>query len=278
MDDILKLLDRVEVLPPSPSLLPRLLFALADVAANFDEVVELIGLDAALTAKLLQICNRAFFGATTPVTTVREAVGQAGYQAIYLLAAMIGSGESFQLPAVANLDGKRLWKHSVTAAFGAKFTAALAGAEGDLLFTAGLLHDLGKVVLARAHGAEYGLLRLRASQAGTSPIQAEINHYGYRHAEVGACLLERWKLPVPLVAAVRYHHHPSGAGEAQRLAACVCLGNLLAHREGQPAVAGHLDFSSALTLLNLAAGEMDRWQEHIAEYHSLMEMICRLPA
>jgi putative nucleotidyltransferase with HDIG domain len=278
MDDILPLLDKVEVLPPSPSLLPRLLPALMDVDANFDEVVEMIALDPALTAKLLQICNSAFFGATEPVTNVRDAVSQAGYQAIYLLAAMISSGDCFQMPASASLDGKRLWKHSVTAAYGAKFAAESAGAESGLLFTAGLLHDIGKVVLIRAHGEEYGLLRLRALQTGASPLQAEIKRYDYSHAEVGACLLGRWQLPAPLVAAVRFHHNPSGAGESQRLAACVCLGNYLAHTEEQSAATGLPDFKSALALLNLEAGEVDRWRQRIREYRSLMEMMCRMPA
>ena len=77
MKETQSLFSKIEVLPPSPSLLPKLLPALADVNANFDEVVDLIELDPALTAKLLQICNSAFFGAANPVTDVRQAVNQA---------------------------------------------------------------------------------------------------------------------------------------------------------------------------------------------------------
>ena len=278
MDDILKMLDRVETLPPSPTLLHKLLPALADVDSNFDEIVDMIKLDPSLTAKLLQICNSAFFGVPTPVADVREAVNQTGYQAVYLVAAMICGGDCFELPASAGLDGKRLWKHSITAAYGAKFAAESAGIESSLLFTAGLLHDIGKVVLGRTHGKAYDLLRLRATQAGASPLQAEIEAYGYSHADIGACLLERWRLPAPLVAGVRFHHQPSGSSDWQRLAACVCLGNWLAHSQEQPATASPPDLKAALAILNLVSGEVDRWQSRIREYGSLMEMVSRMAA
>jgi len=119
---------------------------------------------------------------------------------------------------------------------------------------------------------------LRAMQSSTPPVQAEIENYGFSHADVGAGLLEKWRLPAPLVAGVRFHHHPSDAGEAQRIAACACLGNFLAHSQEQPAITGQPDFKNALALLNLLPSEVDRWQEHIREHSGLMEMMCRLPA
>jgi len=277
MDTIDKLLDQVEVLPLSPSLLPRLLPMLTDVDSNFDEIVDMVALDPSLTAKLLQICNSAFFGAPTHVSDVRVAINQIGYQSVYLLVAMINGGECFQLPVAACLDGKRLWEHSVTTAYGSKFVAESAGLEGSLLFTAGLLHDIGKVVLARMYGKDYALRRLRAGQTNTSPSETEIKSYGYSHAEVGACLLERWKLPDPLIAGVRFHHHPSGPGDSQRIAAGVCLGNILAHSREQPSAVNDPEFRSALALLNLADADVPRWQERLLEYRGLMELMTRLP-
>jgi putative nucleotidyltransferase with HDIG domain len=278
MDDISKFLDRIEVLPPAPPLMPRLLSALADVDANFNEVVEMIVLDPSLTAKLLQICNSAFFGASEPVSNVREAVSQIGYQTIYLLVATINSSDCFQLPAAASLDGKRLWKHSVTTAYGAKLVAETAGIEPSLLFTAGLLHDIGKTILFRAHGEAYGLLRLRSAQAGKTPLQSEIDHYGYSHAEVGAFLLERWKLPALLVDGGRFHHRPAAAGDAQHIAACVALGNFLAHSQERADVGDSPDCQSTLALLNFTSTDWGRWQEQLLEYRSLVEMMSRLPA
>ena len=275
MDNIQKLFASIEILPPSPSLLPKLLPAMADVNSNFDEVVDMISLDPALTAKLLQICNSAFFGPVDPVMDVREAVNQVGYQAVYLLVSMINGGECFQVPEVPGVDGKQLWKHSVIAGHAAKFIAESAGLEAGMLFTAGLLHDIGKVVLARAYGKDYGLMLLRAAQAGTPAFQSEITAFQFSHAEVGACLMERWKLPAPLVAGVRFHHHPVFAPteKLRRIAACVSLSDLIAHGQDRPLVINDLPFTSALDLLGLESWEVDGWQSRLGDCQSLIEMM-----
>ena len=150
MEKIRLLLDKVEVLPLSPSLLPKLLPALSDVDTNFDEVVRVISMDQSLTAKLLQICNSAFFGQTEPVSTVAEAVNRVGYQSVYLLVATINGSNCFPCPSPKGIDTGKLWRHSITTAFNAKFVAESAGLDGNLLFTAGLLHDIGKMVMAQA--------------------------------------------------------------------------------------------------------------------------------
>jgi putative nucleotidyltransferase with HDIG domain len=269
-----RLFSQIELLPPSPALLPKLLPALADVNANFDKVVDLIELDPALTAKLLQICNSAFFGSSSPVTDVRQAVHLAGYQAVYLLVAMINGGECFKMPPLAGLDAKQLWHHSVTAAFGAKCVAESAHFESGSIFTAGLLHDIGKIVLARARGSEYGELLASARQTNTPLAQVENAAYGYSHADAGACLLERWQLPAPLVEGVRYHHDLSAApAEMQPVTACVCLGNLLAHSEGQPISAENGEFKAALDKLRLSPNEIENWQNQMSTYESMIAMM-----
>ncbi|HEY4417056.1 MAG TPA: HDOD domain-containing protein [Verrucomicrobiae bacterium] len=276
MKEVQKLFSKIEFLPPSPSLLPKLLPALADVNANFDQVVDMIELDPGLTAKLLQICNSAFFGAGNPVSDVRQAVNQAGYQAVYLLVAMLNGNECFQSPEVPGLNSKHLWRHSVTTAYGTKIVAESVDLEGGLLFTSGLLHDIGKVVLARARGTEYGLLLIRAAQAHTPAHQAEMTAFGYTHADVGGTLLERWALPAPLVAGVRYHHRPANAPEDSRhIAACVTLGNYLAHAETQPAVLEDPDFKSTLTLLGLDSGEVEHWQSCLVEFREMIDTMAK---
>ncbi|MEY4917506.1 MAG: hypothetical protein RL616_1419, partial [Verrucomicrobiota bacterium] len=149
MEKIQAILNKVDVLPPSPSLLPKLLPYLGDVNANFDEVVKLISFDQALTAKLLQICNSAFFGQDEPIASVNEAVNRVGYQAVYLLTAMINGSSSFPGSAVGGLDPGKLWKHSVATAFNTKFVAESVALDGNLLLTAGLMHDIGKQILTQ---------------------------------------------------------------------------------------------------------------------------------
>ena len=275
MEKIRKLLDSVEVLPLSPALLPKLLPKLSDVDTNFDEVVEIIAFDPALTAKLLQICNSAFFGQEAEVTTVAEAVNRVGYQAVYLLVAMINGSNCFPCPSPAGVDAGKLWQHSITTAFNTKFVAESAGLDGNQLFTAGLLHDIGKVILGQAQAqAAAGLFR---NPSDAASLENETTVYGSTHPEIGAVLLERWKLPVQLSVAVRYHHAPKSAQGFARIAACVALGNFVSHSQEHPKIIERAEFKEALDILNLSPDHLPRWSERLRDHQSLVSGMSRLP-
>lgn len=261
MDKISELLKKVEILPASPALLPKLSRALGNVHnTDLDEIVDIIAFDSALTAKLLQIANSAYFGSDTPVTSVGEAVSQVGYDAVYLLAASISGENCLRTPPGTGLDAVLLWKHSVTTAFGAQHIASAAGLDGNLLFTAGLLHDLGKVIFAEVHGKSYTNMFEPANRGSLSLVEWENAHYGYNHAEVGAALLQRWKLPPAIVAAVRYHHDLSAAGENAPFAACICLGDALSRTLELPAFSLDEtipDIQQALQVVNLTVADLN---------------------
>jgi putative nucleotidyltransferase with HDIG domain len=276
METIKQLIDSVEILPPAPSLLSKLLLAINDIDANFDEVVDFIEVDPSLTAKLLQICNSAFFGSDEPLVDVRDAVNRIGYQSIYLLVSMIKGSETFRLPPACQKDASLLWKHSVTTAFASQFVATAAGQDRGVAFTAGLLHDIGKVVLFKTRAENYRLLLRKAGDAETSPYELEMANYGFSHAELGAALLEQWKLPPALIDGVKFHHSPHEAGPAERGAACLYLGNVLAHgpeyRDGtrQPL------FVSSQAVLNLTRHDIDTCIEQIKENWHKVEQVCFL--
>jgi putative nucleotidyltransferase with HDIG domain len=254
--------------------MPKLMPALADLNSNFSEVVGLIEIDPALTAKLLQMCNSAFFGSTSPIEDIHQAVHQLGYQPISLLATMIEAGAFFRPPEVPGLCFKTLWRHSVTTAYAARAVADSADLQSGLVFTAGLLHDIGKIILARSFADEHAQLLLRAAESAIPAFEAESIHYGYNHAEVGARLLQRWKLPDSLVAGVRYHHQPAGGTASLRyVAACVCVGDFLAHAQQRPKVLDCDDFRSALSLLGLHITQVGRWQKELRESQNLIDAI-----
>jgi putative nucleotidyltransferase with HDIG domain len=275
MEKIRMLLDKVEVLPLSPSLLPKLLPSLSDVDTNFDEVVRIISMDQALTAKLLQICNSAFFGHSESVSTVAEAVSRVGYQSVYLLVATINGSNCFPCPSPKGVDMGKLWRHSITCAFNAKFVAESAGMDGNLLFTAGLLHDIGKMIMAQAHPQVIGSGFYQPTDATST--EREMIQFGCTHAEVGAALLEKWKLPAQLAISVRHHHDPAAALGFAPIAACVSLGNQAAHSELHPKIVERPEFKAALDLLKLDAGELKRWQEKFRASRELIESMSKLP-
>ena len=275
MEKIRMLLDKVEVLPLSPSLLPKLLPSLSDVDTNFDEVVRIISMDQALTAKLLQICNSAFFGQSEPVSTVAEAVNRVGYQSLYLLVATINGSNCFPCPPPKGVDMGKLWRHSITTAFNAKFVAESADMDGNLLFTAGLLHDIGKMIMAQAHPQVIGSGFYQPTDAAST--EREIIQFGCTHAEVGAALLEKWKLPAQLAISVRHHHDPAAALGFAPIAACVNLGNQAAHSELHPKIVETPEFKASLDLLKLDTGEFKRWQEKFRASRELIESMSKLP-
>lgn len=275
MEKIRKLLDQVEVLPLSPALLPKLLPKLSDVDTNFDEVVEIIAYDPALTSKLLHICNSAYFGQESEVNSVAEAVSRVGYQSVYLLVAMINGSACFPCPSPAGVDAPKLWRHSITTAFNAKFVAESAGLDGNLSFTGGLLHDLGKIILGQEKTPEAAGLFRQPSNAVS--LERERTIFGCDHAEVGAALLERWKLPPQLAIAVRHHHEPKAAQGFESIAACVALGNIVTHGDEHPDVLKSDVFQATMEMLDLSPDHLKRWAERLRDHQSLVSGMSRLP-
>ena len=278
MEAVYKLLREVRVLPPSPQVLPKVLDALRHEQTTLEEVGELIALDPVLTAKLLHYCNSVYFSGREPVSNVPEAIGRVGFQTIFALVSAATGGKSFNPPAESGVDGTQLWKHSLTTAFGCKFIAEDIGEDSNLLFTAGLLHDIGRVVLAQAKGAEYGQLYNQAVSAGVNPTEREKAAYGFTHADVGACLMESWKLPAQLIAAVRFHHQPAAAGVAKKTAAGVCVGNALAHIFEHPAenLGENPELQGALGLLGLGSRHMELYDEQMQENWEFVNALIQL--
>jgi putative nucleotidyltransferase with HDIG domain len=279
MEAVHKLLREVKVLPPSPQVLPKVLDALSHEQTTLEEIGELISLDPVLTAKLLHYCNSVYFSVREPVATVPEAIGRVGFQTIFSLVSAVTGSKSFNPPADSGIDGTQLWKHSLITAFSCKFIAEDIEADGNLLFTAGLLHDIGRVVLAQAKGVEYGRLFNHAVSTGADITALEKFTYGFTHADVGATLMENWKLPLALVEAVRFHHNPSSGGEFKKLAAGVCIGNGEAHRFEHPAdsLGGvNAELQGALDILGLNNRHLELYDEQMQENWEFVNALIQL--
>jgi len=121
-----------------------------------------------------------------------------------------------------------LWKHCISAALVGKFVAADRGADASLVFTACMLHDLGKVALSRSLEAKYDEVIAETKRSQCPMLVVERNLLGFDHAEVGGRLLQQWNFPVELVQAVQFHHDPVAAPEHGQLAAYAYLANMIA--------------------------------------------------
>lgn len=275
-------INKVRDLPPAPRVLPELLALLNDDDVDSERIVTVIGYDPSLTARVLQLCNSAYFAAGAPVDTVAEAVARLGFRQVFLIvAALVGVRVLGNTQKGYGIDRGELWKHSVAAAVAGELIARDVGEDPSVVYTATLLHDIGKIVLSEAMEQVYDKLIEDAEKNQHSLLETETALLGVQHAEVGARLLARWHFPNHLVAAVRYHHNPQAAGEVQRLAAFVYLGNLVAHFMGYGY--GHLTFAlrgrgEALDILGLQPDVMPKYMISTFERLEMIDALLRLSA
>lgn len=277
MDAIDDLLNRAESLPPAPRLLPQLLAALSDMDADIAQVVELITYDPALTAKVLQVCNSAYYALPMRVSTVSDAVNRLGFHGIYTIAAVASSEAFMKQSGISVKDADAMWRHLVSSAIASQFLAKRLGGDGSMLFTAGLLHDLGKIPLADVLEGDYERLITDRTLLGRALAALETGSFGLNHAEVGARLLENWSFAPDFVAAVRWHHDSAAAGEHTPLAVCVELADLIAHSldatdEKEP-FAG-LELEPALSISKLSTDDLVRQRDLVRGKAEMIDAMC----
>lgn len=255
MRNLDEFLDRVSNLPPAPKVLTELLTLLGRDDVDSDKIVSIIALDPGLTASVLQLANSALLGASRPAEELSEAVARLGFNQVFQLVAALVGGSGMAPPQPGyGIDSGELWRHSVAVAVAAQLVAEEVGDPPALVYTAALLHDVGKIVLSEALVQSYAALVADTEQQQMPLIDAERRVLGTDHAEIGARLLTRWKMPASVVAAVAHHHSPQDAGEHRRLAANVYVGNMLTHMMGYGC--GHVPFaisgrSEAMKILGL---------------------------
>lgn len=227
-----------------------------------------------------QLSNSAFFGLSSPVSNLNDAVTQLGFQQIYQIAVAASSSRTLSPPQKGYaIDQGELWKHSVTAALAAQLLARAQGENESIVFTGALLHDIGKIILSEALEKNYADL-LHEAKTSTQPlVDIEKKILGVDHAQVGGRLLDRWKFPPNLVAAVWFHHCPRAAAGHERLASYIYFGNAIAHLLGH--TYGHLSMAlkgraEVLTTLGLSPADLETYMLLTVEELSRVESLFNL--
>ena len=231
-----ELVAKVKNLPPIPNAALRLIGLLDKAETENDDIVQAIRCDNVLTAKLLRACNSPYFGFSEPVSSVDQAVLVLGHQQILHIVLTLAFGSSMTVPLAGYANEScDLWQHSLTTAIAAEIVADSGldvNAERSVAFTAGLLHDIGKLVLGQALEVEQqNAIRAGILEGGLSRSAAEWQILGTDHAEVGACLLKSWNLPDDVVEAVANHHQPM-VTPRPLLSAVAHVANCAAHLAG----------------------------------------------
>ncbi len=212
------ILRQIETLPTMSPSAVRLAALLGQEETSTDELEAVVRPDLALTANLLRYCNSAGFALREQVSSVRQAITLLGTKRLF----EVVTTESFSRVIPARLEGYDLsaagyWQHGIAVAvMGERLATALSVAVPDLTFTAGLLHDVGKLAICVALEKQAERVLEEVESGEISFVDAERKVLGIDHPEVGALICKSWNLPASLLDPIRYHHHPEQAPEANR--------------------------------------------------------------
>jgi putative nucleotidyltransferase with HDIG domain len=239
--NIERIVAKIGDLPAMPEIVREVMEVTGDPNVAVSEVSALIEKDPALTAKLLKVSNSSYYGMRQVVGTLKLALVILGVKEVRNIVLGVSVLETLTSPSTENLLNKQgLWDHSVEVAslskkLGSFFELSLQGED----FIAGLLHDIGKMVLWNQMGEEYHLLYNSASKSDRTLAEMELEKYDFDHADVAYGLANSWALPNSLSGAIWAHHPAEGKSLSDttdpKLSALVQIANLASHDDwGEP--------------------------------------------
>lgn len=202
------LLSRLRDLPALPQALTDLLTALDREDVALDELATTLSHDQALAAKTLRLANSSFYGLSGRVNSIRDAIGVLGLRSLGTALTAAAVAGRFGRPSCKGFDLAAYWRHSIACGLCARQLASTQRLDPNAAFTAGLLHDLGHLVMAsHLPDIQATIYALRA-QRDCEMLLAEREITGTDHAATGAQVAHRWHFGVDVVDAIRHHHEP----------------------------------------------------------------------
>lgn len=211
-----KLLSQCRRLPVMPKLYTEVVAELDSPNGSIDKAAHFVAKDPLMTAKILQVINSASFALGRQINDVCEAVMFLGLGRTRALIMMAGTFSQFEDASHPGASPEQVWNHSLQVATLAQIISLEETRDaklGEAAFTSGLMHDMGKLILAANVPAMCTAVEQLQRSKHISRREAELQVLGTTHAELAACLLGSWGLPLPVLEAVAWHHNPSRASD-----------------------------------------------------------------
>jgi HD-like signal output (HDOD) protein len=228
-EDLRKMMAKMECMPSVPALYSQVITELAKPECSINFVGRLISKDPAQTAKVLQCVNSVAFGLAREISDPVEAVMQMGCErtkSVLLVSSVFLQFANHPCPGFSH---DKWWQHSMVVGGFARLLTAQETKDaklGELAFTAGLMHDTGKLLLAANFPDVYGKILDQAQRRNIEVALVEKEVFGVTHAEIGACFLGKWNLPFSILSAIGWHHNPvQSADDVFSLLSAVHAGN-----------------------------------------------------
>lgn len=244
-DFLNSLVDSPVKLPFEPTLLPTLFDSMADNSrSSMKELAALVARSQGLAAKVLSVANSACYGLFTSVTTLERAVQVLGILDLRSLVVMFGMSEAIPYKALPkSFPSRHLWEHQMrTAKLGRLICTMVSDEapktpglpEAESVYAAGILHDIGKVVLAARRPDDWLNISNIMTSHGLPMATAEDEYWGIDHGSIGGILLKDWNLPDILSDMVSWHHHPHFTADNQLAVRILSAANVLAESKLKP--------------------------------------------
>jgi putative nucleotidyltransferase with HDIG domain len=248
LEKIRQEVEEIGALPTLPEIPMKILHLIAtDESSSMEDIAKIVERDPALTANILKVANSAYYGVRQKIASLKLSLAILGLNEIINIVTSISIVRLF--PAGrgnGNFDRAKFWQHS----FGCAAAVRMLAKDLDLDtqgvgFVAGLLHDLGKLILDQYFHSKLREVQKLKTKEGISNLEAEVRSVGVDHATIGSWLAQRWDLPASLVESIAYHHRPldvlalAPPSREPVLTAMVHLADILAHEPD-------LDFTESL--------------------------------
>jgi putative nucleotidyltransferase with HDIG domain len=274
------LIAQIESMPTLPTVALRVLEVTSNPGSSAHDLMEIIGPDVSLTTRILKIANSPFYGLTREVSSLQHAVTVLGFKEIRNMVISTVAFESFKsFKQDDKFDINRFWRHSFCCGLAAKIIAVDLKSTSNELFVAGLIHDIGKLVMYIAFPVEFLKLVdiMSPLKLKYTAFETEKNVFEMIHDEVGMKLLKKWMFPESLITAVGFHHHPQEVDKKSPFPIVVHVADILAHvyemqdeEEDNSLEDNELFYSDIVTLsrsfgIDWKVSDLSRFQHALAE-------------
>ena len=233
-DSIVALLDNVEGLVSPPGVCLRLFELIHAPTTGVKDIAAVVGVDPNLTSRLLRLANSSFYNFARKIDTISRAVAVIGTAELYQLVLSVSAVKTFSSIPNELVKMDTFWRHSVYTGLLARALAIRINVlHPERLFVAGLMHDIGSLVLYHQRPDAMRDILLVAEGDEEVLYQAELDTFRLNHATVAGYLMEQWQLPEELIDAVTWHHQPERAEKARMEAHILYLANHMVNESEQ---------------------------------------------
>jgi putative nucleotidyltransferase with HDIG domain len=272
-------------IPTMPTIAAKVMQIVNDPHSSAEDVAKFISRDVALTSKVLRLANSAFYGIPRTISSVNSAIVILGFNTIRSLVLSASVLKVFpQKPGLAaSFDRKAFWKHSFMVGIASRMVAQIYRkkklVDMETAFSAGLLHDIGKIILEQFSNDDYVPVLKAAKDQGLPLVVVERAILGMSHADVSGMLVDKWQMPNELKGPIVNHHSPMEDKASQDMACIVHYANHLCHVKGSGCMSNETYAplgKDVEALLGLGIAEellLEELEKHIQEAEPFFSLI-----